>query len=211
MDWVIQLPVLFFSVVIHECCHGLAAWERGDDTAERAGRLTLNPLSHVDAFGSVFMPMLCLIMNAPVFGWAKPVPVDVSRLRDPRLDAVRVAAVGPLSNFILAFAAAIAFKLVNMAGLPDSALRSSLLDVLLFAVTINLFLAFFNLLPVHPLDGSKVLGGLLTGRARETYLRMAPYGMAVLLVILFTRASSAVLLFPIKVVLALWVKLGILG
>lgn len=211
MDWVIQLPVLFFSVVIHECCHGLAAWERGDDTAERAGRLTLNPLSHVDAFGSVFMPMLCLIMNAPVFGWAKPVPVDVSRLKDPRLDAVRVAAVGPLSNFLLAFAAAVSFKLVNMAGFPDSPFRSSLLDVLLFAVTINLFLAFFNLLPVHPLDGSKVLGGLLTGRARAAYLRMAPYGMAVLLVLLFTRASSAVLLFPIKVVLALWVKLGILG
>ena len=110
MDWVIQLPVLFFSVVIHECCHGLAAWERGDDTAERAGRLTLNPLSHVDAFGSVFMPMLCLIMNAPVFGWAKPVPVDVSRLKDPRMDAVRVAAVGPLSNFLLAFAAAAHFS-----------------------------------------------------------------------------------------------------
>lgn len=211
MDWVIQLPVLFFSVVIHECCHGVAAWERGDDTAERAGRLTLNPLVHVDAFGSVFMPMLCIILNAPVFGWAKPVPVDVSRMKDPRLDGVRVAAVGPISNFLLAFAAAILFKLVNMSGLFSEGLRGTVLDVLLFAVTINLFLAFFNLLPVHPLDGSKVLGGLLTGRAQAAYLRMAPYGMALLLVLLFTRASSAFLLYPIKFVLAVWVKLGILG
>ncbi|TBR25232.1 site-2 protease family protein [bacterium] len=210
MDWVIQLPVLFFSVVIHECSHGVAAWERGDDTAERAGRLTLNPLSHVDAFGSVFMPMLCIIMSAPVFGWAKPVPVDVSRMKNPRFDGVRVAAVGPLSNFLLAFAAAVSFKLVNMT-VQGSELRSTVLETLLFAVTINLFLAFFNLLPVHPLDGSKVLGGLLTGRARAAYLRAAPYGMAVLMVLLFTRASSAVLLFPIKLVLALWVKLGILG
>ncbi|TPW19133.1 MAG: Zn-dependent protease, partial [Elusimicrobia bacterium] len=201
MDWVIQLPVLFFSVVIHECCHGVAAWERGDDTAERAGRLTLNPLSHVDPFGSVFMPMLCLILQAPVFGWAKPVPVDASRMKNPRLDAVRVAAVGPLSNFLLAFAAAVAFKMVNTTGLLGGELRTTLLDVLLFAVTINLFLAFFNLLPVHPLDGSKVLGGLLTGRARAAYLRLAPYGMIALMLLLFTRASSAVLLFPIKVVL----------
>lgn len=211
MDWVIQLPVLFFSVVVHECSHGLAAWERGDDTAERAGRLTLNPLPHVDPFGSVFMPMLCLVMNAPVFGWAKPVPVDTARLKDPRFDSVRVAAVGPLSNFVLAFAAAVAFKLVNMTGLLSGGAREAALEVLLFAVTINLFLAFFNLLPVHPLDGSKVLGGLLTGRARAAYERLAPFGLVLLLVLLFTRASSAVLLTPIKLVLALWVKLGILA
>lgn len=211
MDWVIQLPVLFFSVVIHECSHGVVAWERGDDTAERAGRLTLNPLSHVDAFGSVFMPMLCIIMSAPVFGWAKPVPVDASRMKDPRFDSVRVAAVGPLSNFLLAFAAAVAFKLVNLTVPTGSDFRSTVLETLLFAVTINLFLAFFNLLPVHPLDGSKVLGGLLTGRARAAYLRLAPYGMGVLMLLLFTRASSAILLFPIKVVLAVWVRLGILG
>lgn len=210
MDWVIQLPVLFFSVVVHECCHGVAAWERGDDTAERAGRLTLNPLRHVDAVGSVFLPLMCMALNAPVFGWAKPVPVDATRLKGPK-DMVRVAAAGPLANFLIALGAAVVFKLIRLSGGGGDGLRGAALEALVFGVTLNLFLAFFNLLPLHPLDGSKVLAGLLPEGARKAYMRHAPYGAAILALLLFTRASNVLLLWPVKLVLALWLKLGILG
>ncbi|MBI5596475.1 MAG: site-2 protease family protein [Elusimicrobia bacterium] len=211
MEWVLQLPVLFFSVVVHEFCHGVAAYERGDDTAERAGRLTLNPLPHIDAFGTIFLPLLCLFSSVPVFAWAKPVPVDPSRMRDPKGDAVKVAAVGPLSNILLALASAVMYKLVHSTAFFAPEVRGSALDLLLFGVTINLFLAFFNLLPIHPLDGSKVLAGLLPARARAAYLRHVPYGMIILMVLLFTHGINAFVVLPLKLVLALWVKLGIIG
>ena len=211
MEWVLQLPVLFFSVVVHEFCHGVAAYERGDDTAEKAGRLTLNPLPHIDAFGTVFLPLLCLFTNAPVFGWAKPVPVDTTRLADPRRDGMKVAAAGPLANILIAFTAAVLYKLLNSAPIFAPESRDTVLETLLFAVTVNLFLAFFNLLPIHPLDGSRVMSGLLPPRARAFYDRHAPYGMLILMVLLFTRGFNAAVVLPMKLVLAVWVKLGILG
>lgn len=211
MEWVLQLPVLFFSVVVHEFCHGVAAYERGDDTAERAGRLTLNPLPHIDAFGTIFLPLLCLFSSVPVFAWAKPVPVDPSRMKDPRRDTVQVAAVGPLANIVLALSCAVMYKLVRSTAFFTPQVQGSALDLLLFGVTINLFLAFFNLLPIHPLDGSKVLAGLLPARARAAYLRHVPYGMIILMVLLFTHGINTFVVLPLKLVLALWVKLGIIG
>ncbi|MDE2290875.1 MAG: site-2 protease family protein [Elusimicrobia bacterium] len=211
MEWVLQLPVLFFSVVIHEFSHGVVAYEKGDDTAERAGRLTLNPMSHVDAFGTIFLPVFCMLVNAPVFGWAKPVPVDTSRLKDPRRDSIKVAFAGPASNVTLAFVAAVAFKLVKTTALLSAGMRQTVLHTLLFAVTINLFLALFNLLPIFPLDGSRVLGGLLPPRARAVYLRHAPYGMIILLFVLLTSGLNTLVVLPLKVILALWYKVGLLG
>ncbi|MBI3298779.1 MAG: site-2 protease family protein [Elusimicrobia bacterium] len=214
MEWVIQLPILFFSVVIHEFCHGVAAYERGDDTAEKAGRLTLNPFPHVDPFGTLVLPLVCLFSNVPVFAFAKPVPIDPSLMKRPRLDEMLVAAVGPVSNVLLAFLAAVAYKLVNSAGLFAPAYQATVLEALLFAMTMNLFLAFFNLVPVHPLDGSKVLAGLLPEKAREAYRRLAgnpKVSLALLAVLLFTPAIKYVVLLPMKLVLALWVKVGIIG
>lgn len=211
MEWIVQLPVLFFSVVVHEFCHGVAAYERGDDTAERAGRLTLNPLPHIDPFGTIFLPLLCMFSNMPVFAWAKPVPINPSLMKHPRADEVRVAVAGPAANLLIAFTAAVLHKLVNTAAIFAPEFRETALEALFFAVTVNLFLAFFNLLPIHPLDGSKVLAGLLPGRARTAYARLAPYGMYIMFGLLFFRGLNAVVVLPMKVVLALWVKLGIIG
>src|SRR5579859_3953390 len=101
MEWIVQLPILFFSVVLHELAHGLTAWSKGDPTAENAGRLNLNPLSHVDPFGTIFMPLLCFLLGLPMFAWAKPVPVDARRLRGGERDVFLVALAGPCANLAL--------------------------------------------------------------------------------------------------------------
>jgi len=211
MEWVIQLPVLFFSVVVHEFCHGWVAYSRGDDTAEKQGRLTLNPTAHVDPFGTVFLPLLCFVAQAPMFGWAKPVPVDSKQLDRPLTDMMKVAAAGPAANIALAFLAAVAFKLMTLSSLMEPAMRATVLEALLFAVTLNLFLAFFNLIPVHPLDGSKVLSGLLPKGPRAVYARHAPYGLFIIVALLLTKGLSALVTAPMSLVLGLWTRMGLLG
>lgn len=211
VEWLIQLPILMFSVVVHEFCHGWVAFSRGDDTAEKAGRLTLNPAAHVDPFGTVFLPMLCVLTGSPMFGWAKPVPCDPSRLKDPRRDAMRVALVGPVSNIVLACAAALIFKIVTVLPGVGSASRVLWLEVLLFAVTLNLFLAVFNLLPVHPLDGSKVLGPLLARPLEKLYNLHIPYGGFIILLLLVTGVLGAIVMPVIRLVLDIWTAIGLLG
>jgi Zn-dependent protease len=211
VEWLIQLPVLLFSVVVHEYSHGWAALSRGDDTAERAGRLTLNPAAHVDPFGTVFLPLLCVLTQAPMFGWAKPVPFDPKRLKDPRRDSMRVALMGPVANVALAFVAAIAFKVFSLVPGLGTETRGLWLEVMLFAATLNLFLAFFNLLPVHPLDGSKVLGGLLARPLARLYSRHVPYGGIIILLMLVTGVLGAVVMPAIRFVLEIWTWIGLLG
>ncbi|MFH1724098.1 MAG: site-2 protease family protein [Elusimicrobiota bacterium] len=211
MEWVIQLPVLFFSVVVHEFCHGWAAYRSGDDTALKAGRLTLNPAAHIDAFGTVFLPLLCFFTHAPMFGWAKPVPVNPRRLRNPARDMVRVALMGPLANIVLAFAGALAYKLVSVVSLFSPGFQRTVLDALLAAVVINLFLAFFNLIPIHPLDGSRIVGGLLPRGLGRLYERLAPFGTFLILVLLMTRQLSVLVMWPMNVVLSIWTNIGLLG
>lgn len=209
MEWIIHLPILFFSVIVHEFCHGWAAWSAGDDTAERAGRLTLAPWAHVDPFGTVFVPFLCFIAGMPMFGWAKPVPVDLRRLKRPRRDAVRVALAGPAANLALALAAALAYKLVAVgAGVEGAA--ASALDALLFMVTVNLLLAFFNLVPIQPLDGGRALAGLLPARARRAYDRLAPYGQFLVLAVLFTPAFTFLVLKPSGLAMSFLRHIGLL-
>ena len=211
MEWIIQLPVLFFSVVVHEFSHGWMAYSRGDDTAARSGRLTLNPIPHVDPFGTVFLPLLCFFLKAPMFGWAKPVPVNPAKLRDPLRDTVRVAMAGPASNLVLALAAAMLFKATALAPLLTPAFKATVLEALLFGVTINLFLAFFNLVQVHPLDGSKVMNGLLPEHWRKVYRRHVPYGVFILLLLTTTSAFSAVILWPSQMVLNAFARIGLIG
>jgi Zn-dependent protease len=208
---ILKLPVLFFSVVVHEFSHGWAAWRRGDDTALRAGRLTLNPLAHVDPFGTVLLPMLCFFLNAPMFGWAKPVPVHAGRLKNPYSDMVRVSLAGPAANLGLALAAALLFKAATLASVLPADLRSTLRETLLFAVTLNLLLAVFNLLPVHPLDGSKILGGLLPRRWRETYFRHVPYGAIILVLLISSRSFGYVLSAPARWIMSAFTRVGLLG
>lgn len=182
MEWILQLPVLFFSVIFHEFAHGYSAFRRGDDTAYLSGRLSFNPLPHIDPVGTVLLPAACVFMGFPAIGWAKPVPVNPYRLHSPRSDMAVVAFSGPLSNIFLSIAAAITFKLITMAyGYLPAELAVTLLKTLGFAVVINLLLAVFNLIPVFPLDGSQIALGLLKGRALEIYEKHLPYGVYIII------------------------------
>ncbi len=182
MEWILQLPVLFFSVIFHEFAHGYTAYRYGDDTAYLSGRLSFNPLPHIDPVGTVLLPAACIFMGFPAIGWAKPVPVNPCRLQRPRADMALVAASGPLSNILLALTAAITFKLLTLVyGYIPGELAVTLLKTLGFAVVINLLLAVFNLLPVFPLDGSQIALGLLKGRALEIYEKHLPYGVYIII------------------------------
>ncbi len=191
MEWILQLPVLFFSVVFHEFAHGYMAYRRGDDTAYLSGRLSFNPLPHIDPIGTILLPAACIFMNFPAIGWAKPVPVNPYRLHSPRSDMAWVALSGPLSNISLALLAAVTFKLVGMFMGGD--LAYTLLRMLGFAVVINLLLAVFNMIPVFPLDGSQVALGVLKGRALEIYEKHLPYGMYIIIGLVVTGALQVIL------------------
>lgn len=180
-ELLIVLPVLLFSVIVHEVAHGWTALRLGDDTAQRLGRLTLDPRPHIDPYMSILLPALCLLAHAPVFGGAKPVPVNPWRFRHPSRDMALVAAAGPASNLLLAFGAA----LLVQSPLGRSSLAPGLLDVLGSLFQINLVLAAFNLLPIPPLDGSRVVAHFLPRELSERYREADRYGMVILMVVLF--------------------------
>ena len=185
MEWILQLPVLFFSVIFHEFAHGFAAYRRGDDTAYLSGRLSFNPLPHIDPVGTLLLPAACALMHFRMIGWAKPVPVNPYRLRRPRADMAMVALSGPLSNIFLAIVAAIAFRILSF-GFIGADLQVTLLKTLGFAVVINLLLAVFNMIPVFPLDDSQVALGFLKGRALEIYEKHIPYGTYIIIGLVFS-------------------------
>jgi len=181
-------PPFLLAVILHEIAHGLVAYRLGDDTAARAGRLTLNPLSHVDPMGSVALPLLLLAVGSPyVFGWAKPVPVNFGRLPNPQRDMVKVAVAGPATNVVLAIAFAAAAHVCHGLGWPLPTYMMS------YGVVINIVLAVFNLIPILPLDGGRVLFGLLPREPALAFARLEPYGMFIVMGLLFTGALNAVL------------------
>src|SRR5262249_10557252 len=173
-------PVLV-AVVFHEVAHGYVANWLGDDTARRAGRLTLNPLPHIDPLGSVILPLLLLVTNAGfLFGWAKPVPVNFAQLRRPKRDMVLVAAAGPLTNLMLATPAALLLRaIVTHGGHGQGALFEGLLVpvamIAQYTVLMNVFLGVFNMLPIPPLDGGRVLTGLLPLDLARRFARIEPF------------------------------------
>ena len=174
--WV--LPVLI-AITLHEAAHGFVAHRLGDDTAYRLGRVTFNPLKHIDLFGTILMPAVLLLVRSPVlFGYAKPVPVKFSVLRHPRRDMVLVALAGPGINIALAIAAALLFHLV--AYLPSEA-APWVAQNLRNALLINVVLAVFNMLPLPPLDGGRVAVGLLPNFLALPLARLEPYGMIILI------------------------------
>lgn len=176
-----------FAIVFHEVMHGYVARLFGDDTAARAGRLTLNPIRHVDPFGTLILPAILIFARLPVFGYAKPVPVDFSRLRSQRLGMIMVAAAGPLTNFTLAFvSAAILRRLVAHANLDSPDIRV-IAHMLVASLQINVMLAVFNLFPLLPLDGGRVLTGLLPSSLARPYARLERYGFLILLLLLYTN------------------------
>jgi Zn-dependent protease len=191
---VVSFVVLLLSLTIHEAAHAWTADKLGDPTARMLGRVSLNPLVHVDWIGTVLLPIIAMVSNLPLIGWAKPVPVNVRNLRHHRRDFMLVAAAGPISNLLQAVVYSLLFHLVAS---PDAADAPSLLAwALRLAVWINVLLAFFNLIPVPPLDGGNVLLGLLPPRLAATYSQIRQYGFLILYLLMFTGVASAIMMPP---------------
>jgi len=174
---------LIVAIVFHEVAHGWVARALGDPTAHEQRRLSLNPLRHVDPMGTIVVPGFLALTGLPTFGWAKPVPVNKQRLRNPRFGMMLVAAAGPLTNLALAFVGAVLLGLAARAAVPGPAgeFLGYALQAFLF---INVSLALFNLLPIPPLDGSHILEGLLPRRAARAFARLRGLGIVLLLVLL---------------------------
>jgi Zn-dependent protease len=175
----IGLPILFLSLTVHEFAHAWSAHKFGDDTAKNMGRMTLNPLAHLD-----WMGVLVMVVSQFRFGWAKPVPVNLMNLKNPRVADTWISAAGPISNIGLAIVFGIAYRVANYLGnAPDAAL-----ELFFNGVIINLLLAFFNLIPLFPLDGSHVLRNMLSPKAEEMFDRFNMIAPFLLLVLVFTGA-----------------------
>ncbi len=195
------LPILA-AIILHEVAHGVVAYRLGDSTAKDAGRLTLNPLPHIDPFGTVLLPLLLLVSHAPfLFGYARPVPVNFRNLRQPKRDMMLVAAAGPLTNIALAVMSAAVFKFILHLHLPTHAswtgpLVAALTPLALMAqnsILFNVVLAVFNLLPILPLDGGRVLTGLLPLRQAIAFSRLERYGMMIVLLLMMTSVLGRVI------------------
>jgi len=206
MDWILQIPILLFSVVMHECAHGYTAYRCGDDTARLLGRITLNPLPHLDPFGSVLLPLLLIITNSNfLIAWAKPVPVNPRNFRNPTRDDILVSVSGCAVNMLLAFAFTFCsiMTLVLLSRIPGLIPYGNVfLQMCLFGIWINLILAIFNLIPIPPLDGSHILRELLPYSAAVEYDRIGRYGFILLLLLVMTPLFSYVFL-PARIVFGL--------
>lgn len=196
------LPILF-AITLHEAAHGYVASRLGDMTAKMLGRVTLNPLKHIDPFGTIIIPLMMYLTTGFVFGYAKPVPVNYRNLRDPKRDMVWVAAAGPGTNLILALACGLVFRLLT--GLPlqpgDTALWfvRPLSLMMVEGIKWNVLLAIFNMIPVPPLDGGRVMVGLLPPRQSTAYSQIEPFGFLIILALMFLNPLNIMrgLVYPL--------------
>jgi Zn-dependent protease len=188
--FVLLAGALIVCLSIHEWAHAYVAHRLGDDTAKHLGRVTLNPLAHLDPMGTMFL----LIAG---FGWGKPVPFNPYNLENPKRDSALISLAGPVSNFILAGLLAGLYHLLSAGSLIDGSVLGSVIAAFLFyAVFFNIILGTFNLIPIHPLDGFKIVNGILPDNLSEQWLQLAPYGIFLLLLMVLTR-TTAVIVGPI--------------
>jgi Zn-dependent protease len=196
----IQLVVLLFSLTFHEAAHAWTASRLGDPTARRLGRVSLNPLVHIDPIGTLLFPLIAAISNVPLIGWAKPVPVDIRNLGHPRRDYVLVAAAGPVSNLLLAVVAAAALRLVPVTPvtLGEPNVSAPIASLLMQLCTINVLLAVFNMIPIPPLDGGNVLAGLLPRALAEPFISLRQYGFLLLYLLMYTGVLTSIVVPPLR-------------
>ena len=188
------LPVIF-AITVHEVAHGWVAKKYGDNTAYALGRLTINPIKHIDWVGTVILPGILLLTGTGfIFGWAKPVPVDARNFKNPRKDMAIVALAGPVSNLLMALAWALLARVGVMVGVEFISLP--LIYTGIAGISINLVLALINLLPIPPLDGSRVLSGILPGYWAWKYNQLERYGFIILLILLYTQILNVILAYP---------------
>jgi len=212
---VLFLPILILSLSIHEWAHAKAADKLGDATAKYLGRLTIDPMAHISLMGTVVFPAIAVLTGAPLFGWAKPVPVDMRNFKNPRGGMGLVAAAGPASNILIALLLAATLSFANSYyGAGVSGMRSmqglpaAIADMLIMGVQLNAFLAFFNLLPLPPLDGSRIVAGLGGKDVTNLMDRIEPYGFYILLgIFFFFRGLLQYLVIPVMIFINLVLSL----
>lgn len=191
---VISIVILVFSAIIHEVSHGFVADRLGDPTARLMGRLTLNPKKHIDPFMSILLPLLLILSNSPIiFGGAKPVPVDEFNLKEGRRDIALVALSGPLSNILMAVGGTLLYRLLFFFPNSQSIIFVFLLFILMKFIQINVLLAIFNLLPLPPLDGSKIFSLLLPETAARAYLSIGAFGSLLVFLLIFTSPMQQII------------------
>ena len=189
MEYIYFFVILIFSIIIHEVSHGFVADKLGDPTARLQGRLTLNPKPHIDLFGSIILPLILMISHSPIlFGWAKPVPFDPFNLKNPRKDSALISLAGPSANFIIAILFSIIARilvLINFSGFEF------FYSLAVSTVLLNVVLGVFNLIPIHPLDGFKVVGGLLSEKQASEWYQLERFGIIFLLAFLFLPVGGS--------------------
>jgi Zn-dependent protease len=200
----ISFTVLLFSLTVHEMAHAWTADRLGDPTARLLGRVSLNPIVHADPIGTVLFPLLALVSGAPLIGWAKPVPVSSGRLGNPRRDFILVAAAGPASNLLMAFAAALVLSVLPISPKLQGEANVSVpvATILSQGLRLNVLLAVFNMIPIPPLDGGNVLAGLLPPRLAGSFNRLRPYGFLLLYALVFSGGFDYLVIRPSRLIVS---------
>ena len=208
----ISAPAILVAITFHEVAHGYVAFRLGDSTAKMLGRLTLNPLAHIDLFGTIIMPIMLFVLTEGrfMFGYAKPVPINPMNFKNPRKGMALSAAAGPITNMILALASVIVLNLIlaPLAGLlPDMAKETVMKPLLMIfsaSVLMNIVLASFNMIPIPPLDGGRVLTGLLPSKQALFFDKIEPFGFIIVLVLIYTGIANLFIMPVIKFFLKLF-------